>query len=183
MVLDYALTVIYGPNDIDDNVFFNGQTFNTVWQPGQTLPMVYNVINTFGDPITDCCDDGLNFITFKIELSPATPGSTNQFITVPAPYGTYIFPATSSSGGMFVPAVQAMLLNCFNNPAPFPDPCPTLPTQLLFTTGIQGQPFPAIATVNVLDLPEPSTLILSGAGLVGLLGRSWRRRQAGPPTA
>ena len=181
MVLDYALTVIYGPPDPDDNVFFNGQTFNTVWQPGQTLPMVYNVINTFGDPITDCCDDGVNFITFKIELSPSN-GGPNQFITVPAPYGTYIYPASSSSTGTLNPAIQAMLLACFNNPAPFPDPCPMLPTDLLYTTGVQGVPFPAITTVTVTDLPEPSTLILSGAGLIGLLGR-WRRRQAGLPTA
>jgi hypothetical protein len=183
MVLDYALTVIYGPPDIDDNVFFNGQTFNTVWQPKQTLPMIYNVINTFGDPITDCCDDGLNLIAFKIELSPATPSSTNQFITVPAPYGTYIYPATSSSTGTFNPAIQAMLLACFNNPAPLPDPCPTTPTQLLFSNGVQGMPFPAYARVTVTDVPDPSTLILSGAGLVGLLGRFWRRRQAGPPPA
>ena len=181
MVLDYALTVIYGPPDPDDNVFFNGQTFNTVWQPGQTQPMTYNVINTKGDPITDCCDNGVNFITFKIELSPSN-GGPNQFIPVPAPYGVYVYPALSSSTGTVDPAVFTMLMNCFNNPAPFPDPCPTTPNQLLYTTGVQGVPFPAITAVTVTDVPEPSTLILSGTGLIGLLGR-WRKRQADPPTA
>jgi len=106
-------------------------------------------------------------------LSPSN-GGPNQFITVPAPYGTYIYPASSSSTGTLNPAIQAMLLACFNNPAPFPDPCPMLPTDLLYSTGVQGVPFPAITTVTVTDLPEPSTLILSGAGLIGLLGR-WRR--------
>lgn len=178
LALDWALAVIYGPPDLDDNVFFDSVTFPTGIPAGKTGEFLYTVDNTFGDPTdNDGPGGGTNFVTFQVGLSPAAGGCVPQNLTAPAP-GLVFFNSTCPPAGAGPDAaVMTKLENCFANPGPFPNPCPIGPGDNLFTGEYHGDPNPAIGIVTVTDTPEPSTL-LGGVGCALILtGATWRRRK------
>ena len=178
MILDYALEAISGPAEKDDQVINNGFVqFSTFILGFGTGTYSFGVYNPNGDP-TDCCDSGVNNISFEIEMSPmAIQPSVGSIMS--NGYGTFVFPTNGQSTGTFNPNTYADLLNCFNNPGNNPNnPCPAAMTETLYSNGIRGTPFPALTQVVVSDTPEPATWWSMGLGgaVLAVLGRPRRKR-------
>jgi PEP-CTERM motif len=175
LILDYALELIDSPAEVDDQLANNGFVSATTFLTGANIPgggnvgtYTFGVYNPKGDP-TDCCgDDGINFIDFYIEMSPMVTAPSAVNITTNAGYGQFLFPIGGSSTGTENGTVLTNLLNCFGTPATCPG---VVNGPLLFSNGIQGNPFPAETIVNLTDTPEPATLWGAGIGCA-LLGVS-----------
>jgi hypothetical protein len=163
LVLDYALAIINGPPDLEDNVFFTSVTFPARIFIGGTGDFIYGLTSVPDNPF-DPPDNGLNHISFYLETSPSD-GTVPQFFT-DVGRGTFLhFLIGPGSTGQLVPQTLTDLNNCFNNPGAFPNPCPLGANEVLYTGGIRGTPFPTVADVTVVDLPEPRAGWLLGCGL------------------
>jgi len=168
-ILDYALEVILWPTDPDDQVE-NFSARLPTWIPaGGTVFFSYDLVNPRGDPTGDCCDPGVNPVLFFIEMSPMLT-QPNQNVIVSNGFGSFVVPTTGSSTGTENLAQFAALNNCINVSAAN---CIATATNgvLLFSDGVNGAPFPAVADVIVLDTPEPAAGWLSAATLAFLVRR------------
>ncbi len=171
-ILDFALEVILWPAEIDDQVVNAGATLPTFILPGATVTFDYRVTNPSGNP-GDCCDPGVNPVEFFIELSPMLT-QPNQATIVSNGFGSFTVPTNGSSTGMENIAQFNALNNCINISAANCIATATNGT-LLFSNGVLGNPYPAVANVTVLDTPEPAVGWLCAVGLA-LLAR--RRNRA-----
>jgi len=172
LVLDYALTIIQGPPfdkkdpDGGDNVFFKSVTFPTVIKNGDFGDFIYGLRDP-NDPF-DGPDDGLNNITFQVGMSPWDEKGTPAINTAVG-LGNFIFDTNGvGSTGALNAGVLAQLEACDAAPATSPNPCTNGD---LYGGEFHGQPFPALATVNVVDVPEPASfeyLLIAASGLVGI---------------
>jgi hypothetical protein len=181
LILDYALAIINGPpgdaTDTDNVFFGGGQSFPTVILNNTGGDFKYNLLDP-NDP-TDAPDNGLNNISFYLGMSVWNGVGKPGIITVPGGLGMFFYNGNGvGSTGTLQPGTLAILNNCFNNPGNFPNPCPTIGANKLYTGEFQGQPFPAVATVTVNDLPEPSTWGVVFAGIITLACFARRIRQA-----
>jgi hypothetical protein len=171
-ILDFALEVILWPPEIDDQVVNASATLPTFIPAGGTVNFDYRVSNPNGNP-GDCCDPGINPVEFFIELSPMLT-QPNQATIVSNGFGSFTVPTNGSSTGVENIAQFNALNNCINVSAAN---CIATATNgiLLFSNGVLGNPYPAVANVTVLDTPEPAAGWLWAAGLA-LLAR--RRNRA-----
>jgi len=178
-ILDFAAEIIAPvPGDPDDVVSNNGTlSASTFINPGGTGTYSFQVFNPLGDP-TDCCDPGLNPISFFIEMSPMLT-QPNQATVTTNNYGFFFFPTTGSSTGRENAGTLNALLNCNTAAA-----CSQVATNigngnqaLLFSNGVLGNPYPAVTSVTVNDTPEPGTWLSFASGCF-LLGASRKIRQA-----
>ena len=182
-ILDYAAEIITWPADIDDQVWNNGfvsaATYILPATPANVLTganvglYTFGVYNPFGDPITDCCDNGLNPISFVIEMSLLATFPNAANIATNAGYGQFVFQTGGSSTGTEDPVELNLLQNCLAN-----NNCPAaIAHGPLFNNGIDGLPDPALTSVTVLDTPEPATwcFIIGGCAVLAL--RKLRTRQ------
>ena len=181
-ILDYALEFINWPAEQDDQVWNNGSvsasTFILAATPANILAgtnvgtYTFGLFNKFGNP-ADCCDSGLNPIDFYIEMSPLLTTPTAANIATNAGFGQFVFPIGGSSTGTENATQLANLQNCFNAPATC---AATANAGLLFSTGVNGVPFPATTSVTVFDTPEPAALWLFATGCVYFASRKKRIR-------
>lgn len=185
LILDYAFaSIAHGGPDPTDLIHFSGLN-GSGGLPGGLgsvplfLPIggmgVFTYSVTSPPEIDDNPSDfGINPVTFSVEYSPGTLVGVPVFI--PGGNGALVFVANSNSGAIN-PAVLAQLLNFVNNPPGcamnFQPPCQPDPPLLLYANGITAGP--VSTSVDVFDIPEPSTLLLGATGLLGLLGRARRR--------
>lgn len=175
LILDYALAIINGPPDPEDNIFFTGVTFPTIIPDKKSGDFIYGLTSAPDDPF-DPPDNGLNHISFYLGMSPSA-GGTPAILNAQGLGAFLFFNNGPGSTGTLIPATLTLLQNCYNNPGAFPNPCTILPTDLLYTGEVQGQPFPTVADVTVNDLPEPAVLGMFGFGalLIGLFAGLRRR--------
>jgi hypothetical protein len=172
LILDYALTIINGPppdaTDTDNVFFGGGQSFPTVIFNNTAGDFIYNLLDP-NDP-TDGPDNGLNNISFYLGMSVWDGKGQPGIITVPGGLGMFSYNSNGvGSTGTLIPGTLGILNNCFLNPGTFPNPCPGIGANQLYTGEFQGQPFPTVATVTVNDTPEPSTLGVVFAAMIALV--------------
>ena len=172
LVLDYALAIINGPPDIEDNIFFTSVTFPSRISINGSGDFVYGLTSVPDTPL-DPPDNGLNHISFYLEMSQSD-GTTPQIFSNMGTGTFFHFLLGPGSTGTLVSQTLTDLINCSANPGPFPNPCPLGPNELLYTNGIRGTPFPTVADVTVTDLPEPGAALLFGCGL-GLIALGRRK--------
>jgi hypothetical protein len=167
-ILDFALEIILWPAEIDDQVVNAGATLPTWIPAGGTVTFSYRVANPNGNP-GDCCDPGINPVDFYIELSPMLT-QPNQNTIMSNGFGSFTVPTNGSSTGVENMGQFNALNNCINVSAAN---CMATATNgtLLFSNGVLGNPYPAVANVTVLDTPEPAAGWLCAAGLAFLVRR------------
>lgn len=185
LILDYAFaSIVHGPPDTDDFINFSGVN-GIGGLPGglASVPLFLPIggMGVFTYSVTSPADSGdengdhgLDPVSFSVEYSPGTIVGAPAFI--PGGGGALVFVANANSGAINL-AVLAQLLNFVNNPPGcamnFQPPCQPDPPLLLYANGITAGP--VATSVDVFDIPEPSTILLSATGLLGLIG-SVRRR-------
>jgi hypothetical protein len=151
---------------------------STFINPGGTGTYSYQVWNPLGNPTADCCDNGLNPISFFIEMSPMLT-QPNQAVLTGTNFGFFVFPTTGSSTGTENGATLTALQNC-NTAAGCTAVANNIGTgnlALLFSNGVLGNPYPAVTSVTVNDTPEPGTWWLFASGCL-LLAASRRLLRA-----
>jgi hypothetical protein len=112
LILDYAIEPINWPGGMDDQVWNTGMvSASTFILAGGTGLYTFGLYNHNGDP-TDCCDNGLNPIDFKIEMSPVLTQPTSQTISTKDGYGIFVFPVGGASTGTEDPNDANALLSC-----------------------------------------------------------------------
>jgi hypothetical protein len=175
LILDYALAIINGPGG-DDLVSFSSVTWPSFIGPGGGT-FTYGITSPMDTDHTP--DDGLNTVSFYVEYSLASSATNQQYITTIG-QGTFVYNIGGGSQGTENFGTLGLLLNCASKPGPLPNPC-NVWNNLLFdgqngaTVAYQGFPQPANAFVDVLDTPEPSTLLMLGSSLLGV-GSFMRKR-------
>lgn len=167
LIVDYALAIINGPPDPEDNITFTGVTFPTIIPDKKPGDFIYGLTSSRDNPF-DRPDNGLNHISFYLGMSPSA-GGTPAILNAQGLGTFFFFNNGPGSTGTLIPATLTLLQNCYNNPGAFPNPCTILPTDLLYTGEVQGQPFPTVADVTVYDVPEPAGLTLLAGALALVL--------------
>ena len=182
-ILDFAAEIIAPvPGDPDDVVSNNGVfSASTFINPLGTGTYSYQVWNPLGNP-GDCCDNGLNPISFFIEMSPMNTQPNQAVLTSTnlGFFGFFVFPTTGSSTGTENGNTLTALQNC-NTAAGCTAVANNIGTGnlgLLFSNGVLGNPYPAVTSVTVNDTPELGTwwLFASGCALLAASGKVLRAR-------
>lgn len=184
LILDYALaTIIHGGPDDDDFINFSGINGDQGLAGGlgnQALFLRIGATGTFnysvyspGDRGDEDNDFGIDPVTFSVEYSPFIGGNTNNNLIANI-FGVLLVNPTLDNA--MDPLALATLNSYFTLPPGVQPVQPAIPT-LLYANGITGGPVDS--TVNVFDVPEPSSLSMIGLGLAGLAGLLARRRKHG----